>query len=428
MRTPTRVSSLPPNPYEELASLAEPEAGPHPGRPAGAEADPEADPHIPGAGSTGHPFGFEFTYVTPDDDGSPPPGHRRAKRSRRRPRRSRRLPGVPRAAKLLIAAAACAAVLVLADRCAVLYAEKQAERKLQQQLHLAAAPQVDIHGFPFLTQVLAKELERVDVTVPHVAAGRVSLAKVRASGQYVRLTGDLPTDIKGAVIGKVDGNVLLSFADLNRELGASQVRFRSTGAHEIAAEGRVDVAGQQLRLRAQARLQRVGDRGLSTDIDGMSVDVPRVATYRPGKDKGLTLHRETAERISRDAARIKAMLSVPALAGRLGVSPAETELVLRDEDRLHRLTGAPRFVERLTQVNLVDAVVEHPWLLEKIGLDPRLITGVMQLRPPELTDRLSLSFQLPKEAVGLRLRDVSVERDGIRAEIGGVELPVGKTG
>ena len=65
-----------------------------------------------------------------------------------------------------------AAFLILADRCAAMYAEKKAQQAIQNDLQLAAAPQVDIHGFPFLTQVLDKHLERVDVTVPHVPADR----------------------------------------------------------------------------------------------------------------------------------------------------------------------------------------------------------------------------------------------------------------
>ncbi|WP_338931879.1 DUF2993 domain-containing protein [Streptomyces netropsis] len=439
MRTPTRIPPRPPNPYDELASLADPEET--------LEEIPVVVPHDTAAETTDgmygdtsadpaedDPLGLGLRYDPPDEepggetgeeDAWSPPDHRRAKRSRSR-RRRRRLSAVPRATKLLFAVVACAAFLVLADRCAVMYAEKKAQQTLQRQLHLEAAPQVDIHGFPFLTQVFAKRLSRVDVTVPDVAADRVSLAKVRASARDVRLTGNLPSDVRGAVIGNLDGEVLLAFDDLNRELGASQVRFSDHGDNSIRAVGKLTVAGEELRVRAQARLRRDGDRGISTDIDGMSVDIPRVATYRPGKDKGLVLHRETAERISRDAARAKALLSVPAVAERLGVSKQAVAIALRDEDRLREITGAPRFVERLMRVNLVDVVVDHPWLLKRIGIDPKLVTALMGLRPPELSDRLSLSFQLPKQARDLHLRHVTVERDGIRADLTGAELPVGK--
>ncbi|MEU5424334.1 DUF2993 domain-containing protein [Streptomyces olivoreticuli] len=367
-----------------------------------------------------------------------PPDHRRAKKGRRakrgsrakRGRRRRRSPfaAVPRTLKLLFALAVCTGILVLADRCAAMYAEKKAEQVLQEQLHLAAAPQVGIHGFPFLTQVLDKHLERVDVTVPHVAADRVSLAKVHASARDIRLTGNLLSDIRGAVVGNLEGEVLLSFDDMNRELAASQVKFSRRDDSTIGADGRITVAGQELRVRAQAQLRLVDNRELSTDVDGMSLDIPGIATYRPGRGRGLTLHRETAERISRDAARVKAMLSVPAVVDRLGVPQEAVAEALEDDEKLHRMTGTPRFVEQLTHVNLVDVVVDHPWLLSRIGIDPKLINGLIHMRPPELSDRLSFSFSLPKEVRELQLRGVKVGEDGIRVSLSGLELAVGRSG
>ncbi|MBH1935250.1 DUF2993 domain-containing protein [Streptomyces sp. AV19] len=458
MRPPIRMpSSRPPNPYDELAALADPDPTEIPeARPDGgnannaSNADNSVTQEIPAPGpdltenSPGLPesavLPLPFTFVESaesvkpvesDDEPWSPPDHRRAGKGRRRARRSRRrrrspFSAIPRTLKLLFALTVCAGFLVLADRFAALYAEKKAEQKLQEQLHLAAAPQVDIHGFPFLTQVLDKRLERVDVTVPHVAADRVSLAKVRASASDIRLTGNLPKDIRGAVIGDLDSEVELSFDDMNRELAASEVKFSRRDDNSVTADGRLTIAGQDVRVRARAQVRLASGRELSTDIDDMSIDLPGIAVYRPGKGNGLTLHRETAERISRDAARVKALLSVPAVVERLGIREDHIALALRNEEKLHELTGAPRFVERLTHVNLVDVVMERPWLLKKAGIDPKLVIGLTRLRPPELTDRLSFSFKLPKAAEDLRLRDVKVGKDGIRASLSGTALAVGR--
>ncbi|MFF4410092.1 DUF2993 domain-containing protein [Streptomyces sp. NPDC001404] len=411
----------PSNPYDELASLADPEPVTEPITEPIPIAVPEPVPI-----SLGDPGDLGER----DDEPWSPPDHRRARRPgphRRRHRPRRKPRHRHRLLKLLIAAGALAVILLLADRCAAMYAEKKAEQKLQQALHLEAAPQVDIRGFPFLTQVLDKRLTRVDVTVPHLAADRVSIARVHASAQDIRLTGSLPNDVRGAVVGQMEGNVLLSFDDMNRELAASQVKFSDGGGNVIAARGSLNVAGQELVLRAQAHLRRAGDQGVSTDIDGMSLDLPGIAVYRPGGgDKSLLLHRETAERISRDAARVKALFSVPSIAQRLGLSPDDAAAVLDDEERLHEVTGAPRFVDRLMQVNLIDVVVDHPWLLGKVGIDPKVLDGVTQLRPPELSDRLSFSFRLPKEAEDLHLHldKLTVQRDGVRADVSGSGLSV----
>lgn len=452
MRTPTRMQPPYRNPYDELAALADPEPEPHP------EPHPEHEPHpeperhpadktwyapdpapqeIPAAiprpaetvlDTSPRALSRGLPDIDPDDDfWSPPPELRQAKRGRRARRRPRStFAALPRAAKLLSALVVLAGFLILADRCAAMYAEKKAQQALQKELHLEAAPQVDIHGFPFLTQVLDKRLERVDVTVPHVPADRISLAKVRAGARDIDLTGDLPKDIRGAVIGSLDGEITLSFDDMNRELAASQIKFSRRDANSVGADGQLTIAGQQLRVRADAQLRLDGDRGLSTDIDGMSLDLPGIATYRPGRDRGLTLHRESAELIARDTARVKELLSVPAVVRRLGVPQPAVDAALRDEAKLHELVGTPMFLEQMMRVNLVDVVVDHPWLLSKIGIDPKLITGLLQMRPPELSDRLTFSFTLPKEARDLHLRGVRVDRGGVVATVSGSRLAVGK--
>ena len=43
-----------------------------------------------------------------------------------------------------------------------------------------------------------------------------------------------------------------------------------------------------------------------------------------------------------------------------------------------------RFVEKLMQVNLVDVVVDHPWLLEKVGIDPKILGALSGLTKPQL--------------------------------------------
>ncbi|MFD6990229.1 DUF2993 domain-containing protein [Streptomyces sp. NPDC059943] len=391
---------LRPSPYDELARLAtpDPDLGP-----------PAYDPAT-------------YDRIPPDDDDPgrpswPPPDHRR-----RRPRRFGFL------VRLTLTAAVCAAFLLPADRLAAMYAQDRAADQVQRSLGLATRPDVDIHGFPFLTQVAAGKLDRVDVAVPDVAADRVSLAEVRATAEDVRIVGDLPTSVRGAVVGSVDGDVLLSFDDLNRELGSSQVKFTGEAGDSVRVAGALPVAGHEVRVRADAHVRRDGARSVSTTVDGMRLDVAGIATYRPGKDRahsGLRLRPEAAARIADEAARAKALLAVPAVVDRLGVPKDQVDRALRGDKELRELTGSPRFVKQLMKVNLVDVVVEHPWLLEKAGVDPELITALLKLRPPELSEKLSLSFELPRTPGDLRLRDVTVERDGIRADLAGSGIRLG---
>ncbi|MET7617766.1 DUF2993 domain-containing protein [Streptomyces sp. NPDC005408] len=401
MRPPTRISAHPRNPYEELAQLADPE--------------PDFSVYDPR-----DPLELGLT-PDPDDDDWTPPNHRGRSR----------FSALPAVVKLAAAAVLCTLCLLLADRLAEYYAQSKAADKLQKSLGLATRPEVDIHGFPFLTQLLDERIDRVDVTVPDVSADRVSLAEVRATATDIRIVGDAPSSIKGAVIGSLDGEVLLSFDDLNRELGASQLKFTGSGADAVRVNGELAVAGQDLRVRAQAHIQRDSERSLTTTLDGMQLDIPRVATYRPGKDpehSGLRLHREAAELISQEGGRLKSLLSVPAIVDRLGVPREQVRRALRSEEELHRLTDAPKFIERLMKVNLVDVVLEHPQLLRKVGIDPGLVEALVALKPPELSERLSLSFELPRSLRELQLQNITVEQDGIKARVVGSGLRIGQAG
>ncbi|MEF3112374.1 DUF2993 domain-containing protein [Streptomyces chrestomyceticus] len=408
------------NPYADLAALADPEPEP------GADGTTGSAPltrrtYLNERDDSDDPLGLGLRSDEDDPHAWKPPNHRGRKRG------IRRFAAVSRTAKLLIAVLVCGAFLALSDRFAVLYAQHEAEEQLKSALHLNANPEVDIKGFPFLTQVLGKRLDQVDVTVPDLAADRVSLAKVEASAKDVRLDGDLPASLTGATVGTMNGTVLLSFDDMNRELGASQVRFSELGPNSVRAVGQLPIAGHELRVRAEAHIKQAGDRGISTDISKMRLDIADVAVYRPGtgKEEGLRLTRKAAAEVSRQAAKVKSLLGVPAIAERLGIPQQAIDDALRNEKKLHELTGAPRFIEQLMQVNLVDVVVDHPWLLQRIGIDPKILGALSGLTKPQLADRLSLSFRLPDTPGDVRLRDISVEKDGIRVRIAGSGLPIG---
>ncbi|MFF0742215.1 DUF2993 domain-containing protein [Streptomyces sp. NPDC004111] len=391
----------PPNPYEELARLAPPE--------------PDYGAYEPDVGLLG--LGLKSDEDDEDDEWQPPNHRGRS-----------RLAAVPVVLKVAVAAVVCAAFLLLADRFALLYAQNKAEDQLKKSMKLATRPEVDIHGFPFLTQVFDKRLDRVDVAVPDVDADRVSIAEVRATARDISIVGSLPTSIQGAVIGSVEGDVLLSFDDLNRELGSSQAKFRKDGHDRIKVTGELPIAGTKVLLGAEAHIRRDGDQAVSTTIDHMRVDLPGLVTYRPGKDRatsGLRLHPQAAAALAKQAARVKELLAVPAVVERLGIPKEWVDKALSSEAELHRLTGSPRFVKQLMGLNLVDVVIDHPWLLEKVGIDPKMIASLLAMRPPELSEKLSMNFRLPKTPGELRLREIKVEPEGIRADLAGTGLSFG---
>ncbi|WP_039933024.1 LmeA family phospholipid-binding protein [Streptomyces viridochromogenes] len=352
-----------------------------------------------------------------------PPDHRRGGRRKRN-----RFAGLPLAVKAVVALLVIAAFAALGDRWALLYAEHRAADTLKDRLDLAAAPEVEIGGFPFLTQLADKRLDSVKVTVPDVAADRVSLAKVSATAHDIRLNADGLTSVRGAQIPRFDGDVVLSFEDLNRELGASQVTFTGEGRDRVHADGTLPVAGHDLRLRAEARIQRQGERGIATEIGGMRLDIGDLATYRPGKraSEGLHLTPKAGADLARETRKAKALLSVPAIVERMGVPEATVQEALADDGKLAELTGTPRFARQAERLNLIDLALSNPDVMRRLGLDPDLLDELSGLTRPVLADRLSLAFELPKPEQGdVRLQDVRVGKDGIRVRVSGSGLSVG---
>ncbi|MFD5028175.1 DUF2993 domain-containing protein [Streptomyces sp. NPDC058373] len=333
-------------------------------------------------------------------------------------------------AKIVVGVLVLACFLALGDRWAVLYAENRAEDALKEKMDLSAAPEVDIDGFPFLTQVAARRLDTVHLTVPDVAAGRVSLAEVSATGHDVRISGEGLTGIDGADFGGVDGEVRLSFDDLGRELGASQVTFTGKGTDRVLARGTLPVAGHELVLRADAVIRREGDRGVTTEVTGMRLDIGDLATFRPGTgpDDGLHLTPSSLEALAGETRKAKALLSVPAIVHALGVPDSQIRAALANDQKLADLLGTPAVVDDLLAVNLVDLAAAHPDVLRRLGIDPGLLDALLGLTRPQLADRLTLGFTLP-ELPGegdVRLRDVGVEPDGILVRLEGTGMRFGK--
>ncbi|MFG3029325.1 DUF2993 domain-containing protein [Streptomyces sp. NPDC048253] len=414
MRTPHRMdpdphprpydrSEAPPDPYEELGALDDGPLDEFPGATTEpwAEREPERGP--------------EWT----------PPVHRRGGRRRRG-----RFAGLPLAAKAVVGLVVLAAFVTLADRWALLYAEHKAADTLKDQLDLAAAPEVEIGGFPFLTQLADKRLDSVRVTVPDVSADRVSLAKVSGTAHDIRLDADGLTSVRGAHVPRLDGDVLLSFSDLNRELGASQVTFTGDGRDRVKARGILPVAGHDLRLRAEATIRRQGERGIGTQIGGIRLDIGDLATYRPGTraSDGLHLTPKASADVARKTRKAKALLSVPAVVQRLGVPEAAVREALSDDGKLAELTGSPRFARQAQTLNLIDLALDNPEVLRGLGLDPDLLDALSQLTRPALADRLSLAFELPEPKTGdMRLQYVRVQKDGIRVRLTGSGLALGSS-
>ncbi|GAA1564853.1 DUF2993 domain-containing protein [Streptomyces globosus] len=107
-------------------------------------------------------------------------------------------------------------LFVAADRFAVGYAEDELADRIRARQGLAGSAEVEIHGFPFLTQALSRELDRVDVRVTGVDAvadGRKTrLSELDSTFRGVKLDADYG----GGTAKSAEGSALITYPDLTK--------------------------------------------------------------------------------------------------------------------------------------------------------------------------------------------------------------------
>ncbi|WP_418957842.1 DUF2993 domain-containing protein [Streptomyces tritici] len=137
---------------------------------------------------------------------------------------------------VLIVAVLLGGILVGVDRLAVGYAESEAADRIMLGEARAGSTEVDIKGFPFLTQVAAGRFDEVDVVVggAETQAGkkRVRLSELSVTLKDVTVDGDW----KGARAGGVGGTALVSYEDLTAA-AASNVRVGYGGNGKVKVTG-----------------------------------------------------------------------------------------------------------------------------------------------------------------------------------------------
>ncbi|MBT2449821.1 DUF2993 domain-containing protein [Streptomyces sp. ISL-43] len=102
------------------------------------------------------------------------------------------------------------------DRWAVGYAENRLADRIQTRQGLAGGVEVDIHGFPFLTQALSHDLDEVDLKVADLDVATTDGRKTRLSRLAVTFHGvELNGDYSGGTAARAEGSALITYADLS---------------------------------------------------------------------------------------------------------------------------------------------------------------------------------------------------------------------
>jgi hypothetical protein len=177
---------------------------------------------------------------------------------------------------LLVVLVLVLGLALLVDRVAVGFAEDQVAEQVADKGGLAGVPEVEIAGFPFLTQAVGGRYDdvRISLTAEQLGQPEGTRADVVLHGVEVPLSSVLSGSVQEVPVERIDGTATLSYALLSAQLGSDTQLEREGDRLRITRT--VEVLGQRLGLTATAQVSLEGN-DLVVDVEeasGAGIDVP----------------------------------------------------------------------------------------------------------------------------------------------------------
>jgi hypothetical protein len=177
---------------------------------------------------------------------------------------------------LLVVVVLLLGLALLADRVAVGVAEDRVATELAAEGGLAGTPEVDIAGFPFLTQAVAGRYDDVRISLTAAELGRPegTRADIALHGVHVPLSAVLSGSVREVPVDRVDGTATLSYDLLAAQLGGDTTLRREGDGLRITRT--VELLGYTLPLTAAGTVTLDGDE-IVVDVEraaGAGADVP----------------------------------------------------------------------------------------------------------------------------------------------------------
>lgn len=140
--------------------------------------------------------------------------------------------------------------LVVADRVVHARAEAEVSRILQNQLELNTAPEVTIHGFPFLTQVAVNRFGHVELSGTGITAGTPE-RPLQVERMDLTLRDVVTEDrFRQITATELDGTAYVTWAEISRQVNA-EVTPQEGG--RVRVDLTADLYGQQADFVLSAR-------------------------------------------------------------------------------------------------------------------------------------------------------------------------------
>jgi LmeA-like phospholipid-binding len=151
-------------------------------------------------------------------------------------------------------------LLIVADRVAAGIAENEVASQIKSA-GFPAKPKVTIAGFPFLTQLAARDFQQINIAANNVPEGPLDIASINATMHGVHIH----SGFNGATVDQLNGTALVTFAGLSRAAGVGDgITLSNAGNGDVKAS--IDlgfVSGSALARVARAGPHQINVRFIS---------------------------------------------------------------------------------------------------------------------------------------------------------------------
>lgn len=168
-------------------------------------------------------------------------------------------------------------LLLALDRFGVAYAEDRVATQLQEELGLSTTPEVDITGFPALTQAIAGRYDDVRLTLTGAdVAGLADLdVEVELQGLRITLPELFSEQVEVIPVERIDGSVQVPYSTVAGQI--SDTATVEAGDGGVTVTDRFTILGQTFPVSGTGAVEVVGPQQLGVTVTALNlggVDIP----------------------------------------------------------------------------------------------------------------------------------------------------------
>lgn len=174
--------------------------------------------------------------------------------------------------KLIGTVVILAVLLVIADRVMAAIADRALASELQDRFGLSEKPDVTVHGFPFLTQVVEGSYDDIEVSAADLRASDLPESSVRVHLRDAELSVSeaLQGELVGVRVARVKGEVTVPYETVVARSGMPDLQVSPRDDGKLDLRGQVTVLGQTRTVETVGEVSAQDGDVVVTSQDGVS--------------------------------------------------------------------------------------------------------------------------------------------------------------